>query len=273
MALAPESVIESVITIAQLASDAILEVYESAFTVTKKADNSPLTAADLASHQTIVDGLQALEPPLPVLSEESFDDDYSLRSDWQEYWLVDPLDGTREFVRRNGEFTVNIALIHEHRPVLGVVHVPVTNMTYFGYAGGGAFRSRGGTTAEPIAVRKLGPGPVRVVGSRSHRDESLDQFLAALGDYDLVGVGSSIKFLMVAEGKADIYPRLGPTSEWDTAAADAVVEAAGGRVTDTSGGPLLYNAVPDILNPSFLVYGDASRNWLELLAGSPKPHD
>ena len=196
-----------------------------------------------------------------MLSEEASDIPYSERRRWQRYWLVDPLDGTKEFVSRNGEFTVNIALIDSHEAVLGVVHVPVTDTTYTGARGAGATRQVGREPAVPIRTTAAAT-PLRIVGSRSHRDAVLDRCLPRLEPYQLVAVGSSIKFCLVAEGSADLYPRLGPTSEWDTAAAQAVVEAAGGQVIQTDGQRLRYNAKAEVLNPHFLVSGDPTRDWL-----------
>jgi len=264
---APAALREEVIRIACRAGAEILEVYASQDAGTSsKADDSPLTLADLRAHRVIVDALRALTPGIPVLSEESAEVlPYTERSRWARYWLVDPLDGTREFLSRNGEFTVNIALIEGHAPVLGVVHVPVRETTYSGVPGQGAWRRRDGAADEAIHVRPQAASPVRVVGSKSHRGDSLDGFLARLGPHELVPVGSSLKFCMVAEGAADVYPRLGPTSEWDTAAAQAVVCGAGGAVVSVEGAPLTYNAKPEILNPHFMVYADRGRDWLALL--------
>lgn len=253
--------LEPVAELAQQAGEKILVVYNSdEFSVEEKADKSPLTAADLASHHAIVDGLTALTPDIPILSEESASLPYTERSLWQTYWLVDPLDGTREFIKRNGEFTVNIALIEDGVPVLSVVYVPVTGVSYLACKGQGAFKQEAGER-RAIRVRKLGTGPLMVVGSRSHRGESLNQFLEKLGEHEMVGMGSSLKLCLVAEGAADIYPRLGLTSEWDTAAAQCVVEQAGGYVTDTSMQPLRYNTKDSLLNPFFLVFGDDGRDW------------
>ncbi|MGH8223018.1 MAG: 3'(2'),5'-bisphosphate nucleotidase CysQ, partial [Woeseiaceae bacterium] len=198
-------------------------------------------------------------------SEEAGLPDFSLRRAWRRYWLIDPLDGTKEFVSRNGEFTVNIALIEDGRPVLGVVHVPVTGRTYVGCAGRGAELRIPGEPPRRIAVAAASARPVRVVGSRSHRGTSLDGFLERLDDYEMHSMGSSLKFCLVAEGRADVYPRLGPTSEWDTAAAQAVVEQAGGQVLALDGKPLTYNAKADILNPCFVVAGPRDYDWLGLL--------
>ena len=253
-----------VVTLARKAGDAILGVYGQQFEVTNKADQSPLTLADTKSHEIIVHGLQTLTPDVPVLSEEASDIPYSERRQWRRYWLVDPLDGTKEFVSRNGEFTVNIALIDGHDPVLGVVHVPVSGTTYTGVRGVGATRQVQREAALPIHTTVPAPTPLRIVGSRSHRGDSLDQFLSKLEPYEMVAVGSSLKFCLVAEGSADFYPRLGPTSEWDTAAAQAVVESAGGAVITTNGERLRYNTKAELLNPHFLVFGDRSRDWLRI---------
>ena len=255
------SLLDPVVAIAQAAGRAILEIYESDFEVETKADHSPLTAADRAAHQLIIQELARLTPDIPVWSEESATIPYEQRSQWSQFWLVDPLDGTKEFIKRNGEFTVNIALVEEHQPLLGVVHVPVKGMDYFAARGVGAFREIDGAR-ETIKVNSRAGVPVRVVGSRSHRGASLENFLQQLGPHEMVPMGSSLKICLVASGDADIYPRLGPTSEWDTAAAQAVVECAGGHVVDLDGEALQYNTKADVLNPFFLVYGDPTRDWL-----------
>jgi 3'(2'), 5'-bisphosphate nucleotidase len=256
------NLLPDIVTLARRAGDAILGVYGQQFEVTNKADESPLTLADMKSHDIIVQGLRALTPDVPVLSEEASDIPYSERRQWQRYWLVDPLDGTKEFVSRNGEFTVNIALIDGHDAVLGIVHVPVTDTTYSGVQNVGATRQTGREPAVSIHTSQTPATPLRIVGSRSHRDAVLDRYLPQLEPYQLVAVGSSIKFCLVAEGSADFYPRFGPTSEWDTAAAQAVVESAGGRVIQTDGQRLRYNTKAEVLNPHFLVSGDPTRDWL-----------
>ncbi|MEJ2128228.1 MAG: 3'(2'),5'-bisphosphate nucleotidase CysQ [Woeseiaceae bacterium] len=261
----PKDLIDPVVDLAVAAGEAILEVYATDFDVQEKGDQSPLTQADLASHRCIVAGLTALTPDIPIISEEEGLPDFAERSQWQRYWLIDPLDGTKEFVNRNGEFTVNIALIDSSRPIFGVVHVPVQKKTYIGCEGHGSELREGGATT-PISVAESSSDPVRIVGSRSHRGSSLDAFLENVGESDMVPMGSSLKFCVVAEGRADIYPRLGPTSEWDTAAAQAVVEQAGGKVLELDGKPLSYNEKEDILNPWFVVIGAADRDWLALLA-------
>lgn len=261
-----KELIDPLVTLAITAGHRILEVYATDFEVQSKNDASPLTQADLAANNAIVAGLEALTPDIPIITEEAGLPPFPERGQWRRYWLIDPLDGTREFVNRNGEFTVNIALIEDGRPLLGVVHVPVHKKTYLGCTGYGAELREDGSTPRPIRVAAASSTPTRVVGSRSHRGASLDAFLDNLGDYELVPMGSSLKFCVVAEGGADIYPRLGPTSEWDTAAAQAVVEQAGGSVLELDGNPLSYNQKEDILNPWFLVVGSADRDWLALLA-------
>jgi len=252
--------------IARRAGREILEVYGSgAVAVSAKADQSPLTDADLRAHALIVRGLAELTPDVPVLSEEAADVPYAVRRQWTRYWLVDPLDGTKEFLSRNGQFTVNIALIEGHTPKLGVVHVPVTDTSYRGLVGRGAWRQTAAAAAEPIRVTRTAVAPLRVVASRSHRGDSLDAFLERVGPHRLLALGSSLKFCIVAEGGADVYPRLGPTSEWDTAAAHAVLTAAGGTVSQLDGAPLQYNTRAELLNPHFVAYGPRDRDWLALL--------
>jgi 3'(2'), 5'-bisphosphate nucleotidase len=260
--------VEPAVALAKEAGDAILEVYATDFDVQAKDDESPLTQADMASHRVIDKGLKALTPDIPIISEECGLPPFEERREWRTYWLIDPLDGTKEFVNRNGEFTVNIALIDGNRPVLGVVHVPVSGKTYTGCDGVGAGVRESDGSSRSIVVAPKSAAPIRVVGSRSHRGASLDAFLETLGEVEMLPMGSSLKFCVVAEGGADIYPRLGLTSEWDTAAAQAVVEQAGGAVLELDGKPLAYNAKEDILNPHFLVRGPEDHDWLELLAAA-----
>jgi len=249
--------------IARDAGRAILEVYGRAdFSVTRKSDDSPLTEADQVAHGIISQALEKLDVSLPILSEESLPADHATRREWKRYWLVDPLDGTKEFVKRNGEFTVNIALVDEHRAVLGAVYAPVLDRMYFGAVTVGAWRSDGGGAARSIAVRAEAASPLRVVGSRSHPAPELAAYLAGLPPHKITDMGSSLKICLVAEGAADVYPRLGPTSEWDTAAAQAILESAGGRMIDLAGRPLRYNTKEHLLNPHFLAFGDQQRNWL-----------
>lgn len=250
-----------ILTLARQAGAAILEVYRQPVEVIAKADNSPLTIADLRSHDTIVKGLAALTPDVPILSEESSDVMYATRAQWSTFWLVDPLDGTKEFLARNGQFTVNIALIEGHAPRFGVVYVPDQDLLYWGGADFGAFRQRGSAAPEQIRVCAKAPQTLRIVGSRSHGSDELTKVLPRLGDHELVPIGSSLKFCLIASGEADVYPRFGPTSEWDTAAAQAVVEGAGGKVVTCDGQPLRYNSSESVLNPHFVAFGDVARDW------------
>ena len=251
---------EPVVALAVEAGDTILEIYNrhSSIDVTTKDDDSPLTEADLAAHEVIVEGLQRIDPNTPIISEEGRVGD-PMSSDF--CWLVDPLDGTKEFVKRNGMFTVNIALMKRHgnrwNPIFGVVHAPVTSTTWFGGKDSVTATRRIGDVSKPIEVKaNSNEEPTRLVASGSHRGEKDESFAASLGKYDLVRMGSSLKACVVAEGSADLYPRFGPTSCWDIAAAHAVVEAAGGLVLDPNGIPLNYDLVDEILNPYFLVAAD-----------------
>jgi 3'(2'), 5'-bisphosphate nucleotidase len=267
----PVALLEPVMAIAVEAGEKILAVYNTEFAVEHKEDCSPLTEADLASHETILQGLETLISGVPVLSEESQEVSFVERHNWQRYWLVDPLDGTREFVKRNGEFTVNIALIEGHEPVLGVVYVPVTRVLYYACRDHGAYKKEAGAAAIALKVHPwAGEGTVLVAGSRSHAGEHLKSFLDRVGDYELVSMGSSLKLCLVAEGKADIYPRFGLTSEWDTAAAQCVVEEAGGMVADLNGTPLRYNTKESLLNPYFLVIADSTGNWEQFIPEAAK---
>jgi 3'(2'), 5'-bisphosphate nucleotidase len=232
--------------IAQRAAEAILEIYESDFAVEQKDDRSPLTAADLAA--------QSAQAP------------WSERRTWRESWVVDPLDGTREFVKRNGEFTVNIALIDAHRPILGVVQKPVGGELACAWEGGGAwFAEAEGATSRRIGTRRRA-SPLIVAGSRSHASEHENSLLARLGPSTKMPLGSSLKFLRIAAAQADLYLRLGQTSEWDTAAGQCVLEQAGGAVLDFNGRPLTYNARETLLNPDFFALGDRDADWSVLFA-------
>ena len=264
MTAALEQLARAASGIAERAAAAILEIYESDFAVDHKDDRSPLTAADLASHRLIVDALRELTPDLPVLSEESAALPWSERERWTRYWLVDPLDGTREFVKRNGEFTVNIALIDAHRPVLGIVQTPVTGELACAWDGGGTWLTRaGGTQAERIVTRSRA-APLVVAGSRSHASVRENDLLARLGPCEKMPLGSSLKFVRIAAADADLYLRLGPTSEWDTAAGQCVLEQAGGAVLDFSGRPLAYNTRESLLNTDFFAVGERAADWSPL---------
>lgn len=242
----------------------ILKVYHSAdFGVQTKGDDSPLTKADLAAHNTIVESLTSFTPNIPILSEESTEISFEERSSWKKYWLVDPLDGTKEFIKKNGEFTVNIALIEDGNPTLAVVYVPVTGIAYTAAKGYGAFKKSNGDRQQIFTHKPARNIPI-VVGSRSHISADVQTYLEKLGNHELTAMGSSLKFCLVAEGKADLYPRLGLTSEWDTAAAQCIVEQAGGHVVTMDNQPLTYNTKDSLLNPYFMVYGDANREWINI---------
>ena len=256
---------DEVIDIARRAGDAILEVYAGDFDVETKADDSPLTQADRRAHEVIVDGLRSLTPNLPIVSEESVPPAFAERRQWHRYWLVDPLDGTKEFVERNGEFTVNIALIEAGEPVFGVVGVPVKARIYVGDCRERrAWRADAGRTTR-LATRSMSDDAVSVVASRRHGGRRLERYLERLDESFAVvtrgHLGSSLKFCILAEGGADLYPRLGPTSEWDVAAAQAVLVAAGGAVRRLDGDPLVYNTGESFLNPDFVAVGDPDYPW------------
>ncbi len=258
------SLLPATVQISQAAGEKVMAVYNSAdFSVEQKGDDSPLTAADLASHQHIIDALTALTPHIPILSEESASIPFSERGQWQTYWLVDPLDGTREFIKRNGEFSILIALVHEHQPILGVVHAPVLAETWFAAKGQGAFKQTQNHT-QAIQTRHTAT-PLKVMGSKSHRDAIMPQFLANIGAHDYDVMGSILKACLVAEGSADLYPRLGLTSEWDTAAAQIIVEEAGGYMTRTDMQPMRYNTSESLLNPYFFVFGCDYHDWSQYL--------
>jgi 3'(2'), 5'-bisphosphate nucleotidase len=249
------NLLQRVEAIAHEAGAAIMGIYARDFSVQEKEDKSPLTEADIAAHTIISRRLSELSPLLPLLSEEDVEG-FAGPDQAGRYWLVDPLDGTKEFVKRNGEFTVNIALIEKGRPVLGVVFAPVLDTTYLAAQGVGAFKQIGEGEREQIGVAEHDAGTCwKVVGSRSHAGDTLGEVLKRLGEHEMLPMGSSLKFCMVAEGSADVYPRLGPTSLWDTAAAQCVVEQAGGRVVKLTGEPLGYGDVSEILNPFFVVHG------------------
>jgi 3'(2'), 5'-bisphosphate nucleotidase len=245
-----------VIDLARAAGEVILPHWRNDVQVHEKADASPVTAADMAAHHLIADGLRALDPGIPVLSEEDCTLDYAERAGWTRWWLVDPLDGTKEFIKGSEEFTVNIALIEQGRVLFGVVGIPANGRCYYGGAGFGAWRSEADGAAQPLKVRKTPEQGFTVVASRRHSSPAQEALLEGLrqrfGDLELASVGSSLKLCLLAEGAADCYPRLAPTSQWDTAAAQGVLEGAGGELLDISGAPLTYEARETYLNPSFL---------------------
>jgi len=245
--------INKVVKLAKDAGESILDIYNNPNSDFKlKEDKSPLTVADIASHKIIVKGLKDLKPELPIISEEGSEIPFKVRSKWNRYWLVDPLDGTKEFLQKNGEFTVNISLIDNNRPILGVINIPVNDETYWGSESEGSFFQEGALKIKKIHVKNKYQGPIRIASSRSHPSILLNLFLKKIKDYELVTKGSSIKFCLIASGQADIYPRLGPTSEWDTAAGQAILVNAGGSVIQMNGSPLRYNKKKSLLNQNFI---------------------
>ena len=256
----------AIIKIAKIAGNKILELFSADITVTNKTDDTPLTAADLAANQIITEKLQAIDPQFPVLSEESCGVPFTERASWDTYWLVDPLDGTREFIKQNGEFSVNIALIHHGKPVLGVVHAPALEITYWATKGSGAWKQIGDETPRKIGVRTAPDDRITIaLGWANRSGTQLQSFRERLGDHQTVQMGGALKSCLVAEGRADIYACLGPTGEWDTAAAQCIVEEAGGQLTDTSMQALRYNTKQSLLNPHFFVFGHSDRKWSDYL--------
>ncbi|WP_226595699.1 3'(2'),5'-bisphosphate nucleotidase CysQ [Marinobacter nauticus] len=249
------SILPDVIKIADEASEKVLHIYQSDFKVNYKEDHSPITAADIASHDIIVKGLRQISRDIPIFSEEGEEIPWEERKKWRRFWLIDPIDGTKDFAQRTGEFTVNIAMIEDGEPVMGVVTAPALKEAFWGIKGEGAhMRDR---TGRVHRIRVAEPkDTLRVVASKNHLNEETRAFIEALGSHETVQAGSSLKFCRIAEGHADIYPRMGPTSEWDTAAAHAVLVAAGGKVQTPEGQPLVYGK-ENILNPHFIAAG----NW------------
>ena len=264
-----EALITPVLAVARETGQALLEHYGGELEVQSKSDDTPLTAADLAAHEKVEAGLTALGTALPILSEESAEIPFEERSGWPSYWLVDPLDGTRHFIRQDGEFCVCIALIHHHRPILGVIHVPVDGTTYFARLGGGAWRvngpAGGDNRPQPITTRRPAAAPPTVVTGRFHRGSALETLLERLGEHHAVTLGSALKSCLVAEGEAELYARLGPTSEWDTAAAQILLEEAGGALVGMDMQPLRYNTKAELTNPHFLAFGDPGHDWARYL--------
>ncbi len=251
-----QSLLPKVLEIAQKASAAILEVYQTAeFKVTYKDDESPLTLADCRSDEIISKGLAQLTPGIPVISEEAAAAPFEVRRHWSTFWLVDPLDGTKEFVSRNGEFTVNIGLIHNRQPVLGVLLAPALQTVYFAFSGGGAFKKTSSGNVQEIRAADYRTSGLIVAASRSHDRDQMDRLLAEWKPVKVLNVGSALKMALVAEGAAHFYPRIGPTMEWDTAASHCIVNESGGSVTQWNGEPFLYNKA-DLTNPGFLCFGN-----------------
>jgi 3'(2'), 5'-bisphosphate nucleotidase len=269
--------LKPVLALAQQAGAAVMQIYnqDAKTEVTLKADHTPLTTADVRSHEILTAGLQQLTPGIPVLSEESVPVPFAERKKWQQYWLIDPVDGTTEFIERTGEFVINIALIEGHVPVLGMIYVPISNIAYEATRGCGAFKHTAEGTYEFISSRPSphpnpppcsstregtgGDGRVGVTVTVSRRyGQGTRKLLEQFANYELLLRGSALKFGLLAEGSADVYPRLGPTSEWDTAAGQCILEEAGGKVVDFFGAPLRYNTKDSLENPAFIAMGDAT---------------
>ncbi|MFQ5718660.1 MAG: 3'(2'),5'-bisphosphate nucleotidase CysQ [Acidobacteriota bacterium] len=259
-----DPLLSRVCDLAREAGRGILAHYRTGAAVETKADQSPITAADRDAHRIICDGLSTLTPDIPVLSEETEDVDHVERRTWSRFWLVDPLDGTKEFIKGTDEFTVNIALIEGERASQGVLFAPALDDLYWAGRDTGAWRSVAGEPARPIRCRPADRSRLTVVASRSHQSKAVKALLARLPGAHCASMGSALKLCLVASGAADLYPRLGPTMEWDTGAAHCIVEVAGGQVVDTAGRPLRYNK-EDLHNPFFICVGDPALDWRSLL--------
>ena len=240
----------------------ILDFYNKNLNITFKADESPLTQADLASHKLITDSIKKITPNIPILSEEEFIE-WDVRKEWKKYWLIDPLDGTKEFIKKNGEFTVNIALIENNRPILGVIYAPASNELYFAKKNFGSYKILTNKqlntldNAKKISIKINKTNKVKIIGSRSHSNPILQKWVSKnFNDFQILQKGSSLKFCLIAEGFADIYPRFGPTSEWDIAAGHIILEEAGGKLKSIDNKEILYNEKEDILNPNFFAYNN-----------------
>jgi len=263
-----KELLPEVVHIAKQAGSKIMEVYESGFDIETKADDSPVTTADLAANELIERELNKLSPRLPILSEESAQLDFEERVNRETYWLVDPLDGTKEFINKRDSFTVNIALIHKNKPVLGVIYAPALEVSYYACKGHGSYKQASTEPEKKIQAREL-PKKAVFAGSRSHPGKTLTAFLENYkkdkGEYELVSIGSSLKMCMVAEGNVDLYPRLWGTSEWDTAAAHCILNEAGGSLVKIDLSPLCYNTKDSLLNPYFFAIGNNTLDWVKYL--------
>lgn len=256
-----KSNIDNLIEISRSAGNIIMDIYEADYDINYKNDSSPLTIADTKSNEIIVSALNKLDPRLPIISEESSNIPFKKRSKWRDYWLIDPLDGTKEFIKKNGEFTTNISYISHNKPVFGMIHVPSKNQFFWGIDGDGAyfFDDTADSNIKNISVSTDSNRSIRIATSRSHPSPRLEGILEKIGDYDLISAGSSLKFCLVADGSADCYIRLGPTSEWDTGAGEIIARSAGAEVVDINGIPLSYNRnESNYLNPNFIVTNKSS---------------
>lgn len=255
--------LDSILEISQQAGKKILDIYDTNFSIINKKDNSPLTSADIAAHKIICKGLTKLNYDIPILSEESTHKDFNERKSWKQYWLIDPLDGTKGFINHNGEFSINIALIEDYRSIMGVIHIPVANETYSAILGLGAYKHKDNKIK--IHTKKTNLENMLVSAGRFRVSEKLELLLNRFKNKTVLYLGSSLKFCLLADGKIDIYPCFGLTSEWDTAAAQCIVEEAGGSVLDIDFKPLSYNTKNSLLNSSFFVIADKSFNWRAFL--------
>ena len=253
---------EMAVAIAKAAGETILQFHAPEIAVTQKDNNTPLTEADLAANKYIVKQLRRIDPNIPVCTEETCEEQTDKRKSWRTYWLVDPLDGTREFLNQNGEFSVNIALIHNSKSILGVIHAPVLDITYWATLGDGAWKQAGACEARKIRVREATDGKITVaIGWATELSPELQKFLNNLGEHSQLRMGGALKSCLVAEGRADVYPCFGPTGEWDTAAAQCIVEEAGGKMVDTKLNTLEYNTRDSLINPDFFAHGISNRCW------------
>ncbi|MDQ8039893.1 MAG: 3'(2'),5'-bisphosphate nucleotidase CysQ [Rickettsiella sp.] len=257
------SLLQNVVFLTKQAGKKILSYYNSDFKVTYKADNSPVTAADIAAHELICQALKQIAPEIPILSEELKAVCFTERQRWQRYWLIDPLDGTKEFLEKNGEFTINIALIENNLPILGVVYAPIFDFCYFAEEGRGAFKQVAQQIPQALdSLSWKANSPITIAISRRHGITSLQNLFKQFSALNLIRCGSALKFCWIAEGFADLYPRLSPTCEWDTAAGQCILKEAGGTIIDPKGQILRYNTSPSLLNTSFLAAGDKNHPWL-----------
>ncbi len=266
-----DTLLPQVIQIAFSAGDAILKIYQQeSYDIQTKSDASPITQADILAHEVIEEGLSTLTPDIPLISEEGFCPSLQERKSWPLFWLVDPLDGTKEFIAHTDEFSVNIALIQNHEPILGVIVSPCRQSAYYASVGSGAFVCDAKGVLKSLKTRKWFPNhPLTLAASRRHNSERMAELMSQIGDYSVLTMGSSLKFCAIAEQKADLYPRLGPTSEWDTAAGQCILTEAGGAVVDLQGLALRYNTKEDMVNPGFFATGDLESllKYLHILKG------
>lgn len=263
-----QRLLPEVIAIARQAGAVILAHYQSVTPVNieLKSDSSPVTLADRMADEVIIRGLQQLSPHWPILTEEQPIPALAMRQQWEHFWCVDPLDGTRGFINKTDDFVVSIALVAHHQPVLGVIYVPIEDVVYYSCQGSESYKQAGLASPVPVSTRKMEPAQITVALSRAHRSERMAGFLQQFPGLQQISMGSAVKSCFVAEGRVDLYPRLGPTFAWDTAAAQCIVEQAGGQIIDLHGQPLRYNTQDSLLNPSFLVVGDPTYDWLQKFA-------